>query len=133
MDIVVACENVLGWVPDESKPLWKARANAAGAVKRAMAKHNVTLDQLELAIEYCRRKKEAIASPAALVFRVEQALELANEPEPELDVSTDVEAAVQWERDHEDHFSLGWITRLTRAVGNYRAEVLQEWRSAGRG
>lgn len=132
-DVVVLCENILGWVPDENMPIWKARAVHAGRLKKAMAKHEVTLDQLELAIEYCRRRREPVKSPAGLVFKVARALELANEPVVTADLETSVSEAIGWERDHEDHFSLGWITRLTRAIGDYRAEVLKDWRESGRG
>lgn len=132
-DVVILCENVLGWVPEDNVPLWKARANHAGRLKRAMAKHGVTLDQLVLAVEYCRRRREPVKSPAALVFRVPSALDLANEPESTSDDTEAINEAIQWEYHNEDHFSLGWIFRLTRAVGAHRADVLKEWRDAGRG
>lgn len=146
-DIVVLCENVLGWLPDPTKELWRERSVHAGRLKRAMAKHGYTIEQLELAVEFCRRRKEAVKTPAGLVFKVQRALEMANEPEtkttfegqdwvtvkPETDLSTLVDEAISWEHMHEDHFSLGWITRLARAVGDYRLDVLKEWKEAGRG
>lgn len=132
-EVVVACENTLGWVPDESKPLWQARAIAASILKKTMTKHKVTLEQVELAIEYCRRKRQHIKQPASLVFYVERALEMANEPVVVSDLTTAVEEALRWEQMNEDHFSLGWITRLTRATSDYRGEVLSDWKAAGRG
>ena len=132
-DIVVLCENVLGWLPDDNVPIWKARAVHAGRLKKAMVKHNVTLAQLELAVQYCWKKREPIKTPAGLVFKVARALELANEPVAVVDIEVAVAEAIQWERDNEDHFTLGWIRRLTRAVGDYRNDVLKDWKEAGRG
>jgi len=134
-DIVIACENVLGWTPPAHLPLWKARAIEIAKLKRAVEANPRlhTIHNLQLAIEYSRRKKEPITSPAALVYRIDKALELA----PAVVEVTDLEAAIQAAIDTElmrgDTQAQGWIGRLTRAFGPFRAEVYTEWLEAGRG
>lgn len=147
-DIVILCENALGWTPPDNVPVWKSRSVHAGLLRKAMVKHGVSLEDLELAVAFCEREREPIKSPAALVYKVERARELANvnpttttvhkaayktEVVEETDLSMDVQRALEWEQMHEDHLSLGWITRLTRAQGDYRRDVLKDWERSGRG
>lgn len=149
LDIVKLCENQLGWIPPSGMPIWRARALHAGILTKAMTKHGASIEDLELTIELCQRERWPITTPAALVHKVEKARELSNAPSTTTvpkasggykrvvhevtDLAAAVDTAVAWEQMNEDHFSLGWITRLVRAVGDYRGEVLDEWKEAGRG
>jgi hypothetical protein len=132
-DFVVYCENNLGWVaPTSDKvPLWKARANEAGKLNRQMKLKPglVTLDNLMLAVEYCRVAKEQPASPTALCWRIEKALKAAVPAGPSV-TAMSIDDAIKWERDFPDAESDRWITLLTRAVGPARDDLLTEWRSA---
>lgn len=135
-DIVVLCENTLGWTPDHMKygSLWKARSIEAGKInKKLKADPKVTLADLELAVEYCWRKREPVTSPAALFWRVEDAKAAANAVATPTDLSADVEAAMAWELSDVRAEQEYWVGRLTRAHGSYRTEVLAEWKAAGRG
>lgn len=133
-DVVVACENTLGFTHAPGKPLFRARSIEAGKIKKKIeADSKVTLDDFMLALEYCRRKREPIKSPVALYWRIEDAKAMANEtPAPTSDLSASVQAAMAWELaqlEPDEH----WIGRLTRAHGKHREMVLHEWRSSGRG
>lgn len=131
-DVVVACENTLGWNPTV-KPLRKARNIEAGKINRKLeADPRVTLEDFMLAIEYCRRKREPVTSPVALYWRIEDAKAMANAPVPSSALSTSIEQAMAWELaqlEPNEH----WIGRLTRAHGPHRDAVLSEWAGAGRG
>lgn len=136
LDIVVACENYLGYLPPTKPgtPLWKARAVEVRKLKNAMAgKPLATIENLALALEYSRRKRMAIQSPITLVHRIPDALKLANVDKPMSEVAAEIERAIRWEQDQDDDASLRWIHRLVRAAGPGRAEVLDEWKAASRG
>jgi hypothetical protein len=136
-ELVVAVENTLGWVPDHMKygSVWKARSIEAGKInKKLKATPGVTLGDLELAMEYCRRKREHIASPVALFWRVDDAKAMANEVVELSDLSTDIQAALDWEMGHDLEEKELWVGRLARAHGPARSDVLTDWRKArGRG
>lgn len=133
--VVLRCEQILGWVPDTSVPLWKARAIAAHRLKIAMGKNPwVTWEHLDLAIEMLRQRKEPVRSPAYLVYKVPEALRLANDA-PELsEVERNIERALDFEmRTPDDTVSRKWIGRFVRARGAGRKDVYNEWlRERGR-
>ena len=130
--LVVACENALGWTPADDKPLWKARAIEAGKINKQMVKNpkKVTLANLELALEYSARKRIGIRTPVGLVYRIDEALAAAAEPEIRGDISFAIEAAVQQENATKRFGYEAWMTRLMQAQGPGRQTVLNEWKSA---
>jgi len=134
-DIVVACENTLGWVPDPGKPLWKARSVEAGKLNRAAAKDpkKVTVDNLALAVEFSRKRRRPVTSPLGLIHRIEDALVFARDETVLSDLGQAVQDAVNLELFMDRHDAGIWITRLTRAQGEFRLDVLNEWKEAGRG
>lgn len=135
-DLVVMVENTLGWLPDHMRygSVWKARSIEAGKInKKLKANPQVTLADLELALEYCWRKREPVASPVALFWRVDDAKAMANEPSTISVLSATVETAVEWEMSHDMPEKELWVGRLTRAHGSARDDVLRDWREAGRG
>lgn len=134
-DVVVACENVLGYALDTSKQgLRQARQVQAGILKKAMARNpDITFDDLELALAWSYAKRQPVRTPAGLLYRVKEAKELAGAPPPVVSaVSATVEAALSWElaQSVPDH---GWIGKLTRAHGPAREDLLRDWTGAGRG
>lgn len=88
-----------------------------------------TLDNLVLAIEYCRRKHVELESPRQLVGFVVPALEIAKDMTPQTDVEADRQAAIDAELagglDDADY----WIGRLTRAQGPGLLVALTAWRA----
>lgn len=135
MEIVVGCENYLGWQPGPGVPMWKARSAEIGKLRKAIDRGNrdVTLANLALALEYSRRKRIPIKSPSGLLHRIEEALELSYIPPAVSDLTAAITQAIGWEQDRDDEQSLRWIHRLTRAGGPARADVITEWKDSGRG
>lgn len=136
MDIVVGCENYLGFMPkgraDDS--LNRLRCLEVYKLKRAMAAHaRASVETLALALEYSRRRRLSLTSPIALLYRIDDALKLANSPSGVTELEAAITAAIGWERDRDDENSLNWIYRLKRAAGPGRDEVLTEWKAAQRG
>ncbi len=130
-DIVIACENRLGYL--HHGPLTERRRIEAGKInKKLKTDPSVTLADFELAIEYCWKKRESVTSPVALYWRIKDAKNLANDVVEVSDLTEEIERAIAWEMwcepiDHE------WVGKLTRAQGDGRADVLAEWKAAGRG
>lgn len=133
LDIVLLCETHLGWASTDLKsPLWKVRRTEAGKLNRAMAKDpKVTLARLELAIELCRRKRTYIKSPMVLVYMVDEVLTNSHTTHVH-ELAEQIEQAVHREYNSGQPDATDWISRLVRAQGPYRADVLAEWRDAGR-
>lgn len=134
MTFVTAVENTLGWAPPEgevteAKPLWKHRTIMAGRVNKAVAKdpNLYTWENLELAIEYCRRKKIEVKSPIGVLYKVKAALDLANTTAVG-DVSQQVQAAIDWELSNQRDGYHDWVGRLVRADGSARRDVVERWR-----
>lgn len=129
-DLVRWCENMLGWLPPEDKPVWKSRSVEAGKLNRKRkGDRKMTIANLLLAGEYCRAHRIEIKSPVALCFYVEKAMKLAQEQETVSDLAADMTAALTYERALPEPDPT-WVTRLIRAQGDVRAEVLEEWRQA---
>lgn len=137
MDIVIGCENHLGWQPRPypGKPGWYARSLEVMKLRKAIEQNRrrTTLPQLSLALEYSRRKRLPVSSPINLLHRIDDALALANIPAPVSDTTRRITEAIQWEKDRDDTDSLRWIHLLARACGPGREDVLTEWQAAGRG
>ncbi len=133
MDIIYDCENRLGWSPPIGAVLWKARAAEHRKLTMAMQRHGYDEKDLRLALNYCIRRKQPIASPLELVGIVATARDLAAPRERTLDLATEQAAAIAWEQMTSDVESAHWVSRLVRSVGPVRADVLIEWRQAGRG
>lgn len=146
-EAVILCENLFGClatgVDDASLtpttvkvPLYKARAIEASKIKKAMLRDPrvVTLDNLELAAQYCFEKRIDIKTPYGLVFKIEEALKHVAEPEVTSSLDDLVQRALAWEADQPASSSRDqWITSLTRAHGEARKLVLTDWKQDGRG
>lgn len=138
VDFVKYCENQLGWLPDTTKlPMHRARANAAHVLKKKMDTNPAmfTFDNLMLAAELFRRRREQLKSPAALCWWVDEALKVSPTEVQlqgtELDVQIAEAIAFERERELPDHEM--WVRRLVRSTGAGKREVLEEWTEARRG
>lgn len=128
-ELVVHIENTLGWTPDTDRmPLWKARAVEAGKLNAAIRKNPklLTWVNLELAVEYLRRKRQPVKSPVGVTYFVEKALDKAHQ-EASRPLGELVDEALRAEYSRNDDLTNLWVTRLIRAEGNARAEVYAEW------
>lgn len=129
MQFVELCENTLGWVPDSSKPLLTARRIMAGRLKQAIAKDpgKLTWHNLELAVEMLRRRRQPITSPVYVIYKVDEALEMAHAPAPARPLGDLMEKALAVEMALDTDESRYWVGRLVRAQGDARREVYDEW------
>lgn len=136
MDVVHLVEQTLGWAPaPDGKPLWKARAIEAAKLKRKIATNPglYSWHNLELAVEWCRRHKETVPSPVSICWRVERALREANAPRAPRPIGDLVDEAMELEMSRlESPGAHEWVVRFTRATGDARLDVLDEWLKAGR-
>lgn len=125
-------ENTLGWQPPQTKRGGYTRY--LGPARRVQERMDTnpalyTMDNLLLAVELLRREHKAY-SPLGVFAHVERALDVAFDRETDLDV--DLREAIQIEAGRGDPD--GWVERLTRAMGPYRVEALEEWKAVhGRG
>jgi hypothetical protein len=136
-ELVILCENMLGWTPPDDKPLFKARSIEAGKLNKKIATNPklYSLANLELALQMSFEEREPITSPVALCWRVERALKKAAPVEIKTDWEQETQRALEWEMaapvTSEREY---WVQRLTRVHGtDARKDLLNEWRGAGRG
>ena len=129
-DFIIHCENTLGWVPDETKELWKARSIQAGRLNKAIAKKPslYTWENLELAVEFLRRKRQPIKSPMFVLYVVEDALRAAQEAQVR-PLGEQIDEAIAAEYSQPELTSMTWVDQLSRSVGQYRQDTLTEWRA----
>lgn len=127
-EFVVLCENTLGWVPDTTQPLWKARVVMAGRVNRAIKKDpaRFTWHNLELAVALLRRERQPIKSPLYVFYHVDDAVAaaLSQEARPLGERIDEAIAACQAEPSEQAQY---WVGRLTRASGPARQDVYDQW------
>lgn len=131
-DIVVLCENVLGWSPKKIGPkgMRYERQLAAWELQKKLDTSDLfTLHNLELAVEWSRKRREGVSHPLTLFYRIPLALEDALEVAPEpTELELQVTEALVWEREHPDGESDRWIGQFQRAAGNGRGALLAEWK-----
>lgn len=138
-EFVELVENTLGWAPPPDKitdktPLWKHRMIMAGRVKKKIAEDPrlYTWHNLELTVEYCRRKKIAIQSPLGVFWKVKAAVDTANVTDTG-QLEAQINEAIEWELEHQQPEHSEWVGRLVRADGSARADVLALWQRERRG
>lgn len=130
-------EGALGWVPEDSEkvPRWKAIIIQASIVKK---KHEsdptlYSWHHLALTVEWLRRRKQVITTPAAVFFYVEQALrDSATDVRPDVavDIAVAIDEAIEKEQGQRAPGWQGWVSRLTRAQGKGRNDTYDEWKQA---
>lgn len=129
VDFVRHVENTLGFVLDPDKPAWRSRSIEAGKLKRKRAKdpEKYSMRNLLLTVEYLRRNKREVKSPAAVCWLVDEALEHVLTDTPS-DLDSQIATAIETERTFGGQESEDWIRQLSRTRGPARAEVLADWR-----
>jgi hypothetical protein len=132
MDIIIDCENSLGWARPAGEE-WKVRALQHHILRKAMIKRHLTDRDLRLSLNLCKRRRQPITSPLELLTYVEEAREMGREDLPSSDLDTRIRAAIDWELGHADEHMQYWVNRMTRSTGPVRAMVLTEWTDTGRG
>lgn len=130
--IVVQCENMLGWTPSDKVPLYKARALEARKLNAQMEKdpEKVTFDNLELAIEWSRKKRLPVKAPVALIYRIDKALEDVAVIEQHEDIARLIDDAVTKELTDKAFGYDAWVEKLYRARGAGRHTIYARWREA---
>jgi hypothetical protein len=120
-------ESRLGWVPPAHGPKYSRYYTTSNRVARKMSENPslYTFHNLELAIELLAQERKP-RTPLGVFAHVERALALA--AEDEMDVEVMIREACTYEEQRGD--PQGWVTRFSRASGDYRAEALQEWRES---
>lgn len=132
--LVLSCENTLGWQPPAGEPLTKARARVTRQILRQLEEQpDLTLHDLKLAIELMRERRMTLFSPASLIHFVAEARDRGASTDVQGPLELQVQAAKRWELEHELPGYDDWLTRLVRARGDFRADVLDEWRTARAG
>jgi len=131
LDFVIHCENVLGTSYPTNQPLWQGRALEAKKLKAKMVKNPqlYTWENLTLAVEYLRRRRQAVASPVVACWYVKPALGEAPTPEPARPLGDLIDEALADEQMQRLHGWQQWVSRLVRAQGDVRQEVYDEWRT----
>ena len=134
-ELLQLIENTLGWTPNvtETTPRWRAVANMAGRINKKVKTNPqlYTWENLELAVNFLWKARQAVYSPMLVFSVVEQAV-AEKHHEPPRPLGVQVEDALRLEYEIDDAQSHLWISRLSRAFGTYRADVLAEWRAARR-
>lgn len=134
-ELIQLCENRLGWAVDYSMgvPAYKQRNLEIFKIKQLMKRNSrITLDNLELAVEYSWQKRIPIKSPVGLCYRIDDALRWAYTPKVETDLEERRKQAIK------DALASGridaneWIQRFQRAYGEGVEFLLKEWEDARR-
>lgn len=139
MQILIDCENQLGWCPKIPRggSLPKARANQHRIMTVAMNNRKVSEEDLRLAYNYCRNRRQPIVDPLQLFGYVDKAKSHTARPPRNVGLgkSLDVQQAeaLAWEAMHDDEHSTRWRGRIIRSVAAGLADTLAEWHAAGRG
>jgi hypothetical protein len=109
------------------EPYFKARGTEMGKLKRTMTARQVGIPEAVLAARYCYRHR----IPVLWTTEIFKHLAAARREAAEFargDIQREMEAAIRCERSLARASSDDWVSRLTRAQGDYRREVLDSWR-----
>lgn len=120
------------WWSGLDEPYWKYAGMEAHKLSLSMRKHRITPEEFRLLVDYAHAQRLRIEHPVWLFRLLPEAKLWRSElrsREPS-DIEREIADAVARERTLADHMSQDWITRLIRARGDYRKEVLQEWVAA---
>lgn len=134
-ELCALVENTLGWTPivSDKMPRWRAIAIMAGRVNKKIETNPklYTWRNLEIAVAYLWAKRQQVRSPMGIFYVVEDAVAQSYET-PQQPLGDQVEQAIRTEYEIDDAQTIRWVTRLSRAFGDARADVLVEWRAARR-
>lgn len=132
-ELVILISNTLGWAPpiDDPRPHYKTTSIEAGKLIKGIAKNPklYTWDNLELAVAYMQRQRITPKSPSYVLHYVEKALAVAYQPD-DRPLSDKVQEAITYERAQQLPGWEEWVQRFSRAFGDYRQEIYDDWRKA---
>lgn len=121
------------WTPEHPEPYQKWSGMESHKLFLVMRKRKISNDEFVLCVRYCQRHHKRIEN-AVWVFRfiseAKQELREALKSKPSGELAIGVDEALRYERALAAEDSKTWISKLTRAVGPYREEVLNDWRAA---
>jgi hypothetical protein len=86
-----------------------------------------TWDNLQAAVELLASERKP-SRPSGVFVHVPRALNRVRDEEMDLDIDIRQAMTIEAAKGDPD----GWVERLSRAVGVYRAEALHEWKKARR-
>lgn len=119
-------ESRLGWVPPPGPECRRYRAIASRVIRKMTEDPALyTFRNLELAVELLAQERKP-RSPLGVFAHVARAVDVA--AEDEMDIEVLIREACAYEEQRGD--PQGWITRFSRASGDYRAFALQAWRES---
>jgi hypothetical protein len=135
MEILVECENTLGWIPKvlKGQNVFQARARTHRVLSRSMAQRGISVEDMALALAYCQRRRQPISAPAELLPLVKEARRLAAPTRRLSSLDVRQGEALAWEHQRLDDDSPYWIGRIVRSLNTGLEDVLTEWAGAGRG
>jgi hypothetical protein len=135
MQILIECENKLGWIPDvgRGRDIHQARAITHRVVSIALSKRLYSVDDLALALAYCKRKRQPINHPLQLIPLIAEARTLAGPKARPIGLDIRQGEAIAWEQQRQDDDSSYWIGRIVNSLNAGLEDVLAEWTAAGRG
>lgn len=110
-----------------SEPYFKARGMEIGKIKRSRGARKVSIPEMVRAARYCHRHGIAVLYVTELYKHLSAAAREQRElAVPQL--QKQIDEAIACERSLAGPDSSDWVSRLSRAQGQYREEVLAEWR-----
>jgi hypothetical protein len=135
MQILIECENKLGWIPEQARgqDIYRARAVVHRIVSLALSKRHYSVDDLALALAYCKRKRQPITHPLQLIPLIPEARALAGPQARPISLDIRQGEAIAWEQQRQDDDSSYWIGRIVNSLNAGLEDVLAEWTAAGRG
>lgn len=116
----------------DSRPWWKYRSGEIAKVTSTRRKRRASIAELVRTAEYCHAHRIPILNQVWLYKHIADANRLAAEQRREVgsDLTQLIASAIASEQALADEMSPMWIGRLTRSMGPYRKEVLDEWQQA---
>lgn len=120
------------WWSGMDMPYFRYAGMESHKLYLGMRKRRISPDDFRLVVDYAQAHHLRIENPAWLFRFVPDARAWRNEiaSQAPSEIAQLIDEAVRYERTLADEMSQGWITRLTRARGEYRQEVLDEWNKA---
>lgn len=110
-----------------SEPYQKWAGLEAHKLSLTMKKRDISNADFVLCVDYCHAMRLRIENPVWVFKFLSDARVWAVSQKPDSDLATRINNAIARERALADAHSEGWVSRLARARGPYREEVLTEW------
>lgn len=129
LELWEAGQRVLGygdWTEAHPEPYKKWAGLEAHKLFLLMRRRGATQADFLLCVDYCHRHHIRIENATWVFKHYKDAKAEQRERTPNM-LDQQIESAIAHERSFADAMSASWISKLTRAQGPYREEVLTEW------